>query len=158
LYIQALANRVENGLATMPPDTLVIFSAHSLPTRILDEGDPYDRQLRESAALIAARAGLTDDQWTFSYQSAGRSPEPWLGPQLQDYIVELAQKGHKNFLSVPIGFVSDHVEILFDIDIMAQDVARSLGVRLERVPSLNDDPLFVAALVDVIRQHERMPE
>lgn len=158
LYIQALAERVEAGLATMPPDTLVIFSAHSLPTRILDEGDPYDRQLRESAALIAEKAGLADEQWTFSYQSAGRSPEPWLGPQLQDYIVDLAAQGHKNLLSVPIGFVSDHVEILFDIDIMALDVARSLGVRLERVPSLNDDPLFIAALVDVIRQHERMPE
>jgi len=156
LYIRALAERVQNGLAAMPPDTLVIFSAHSLPVRIIAEGDPYDQQLRESATLIAKQAGLSDDQWTFSYQSAGRSPEPWLGPQIQDYIVELAEKGHKNLLSVPIGFVADHVEILFDIDILAQGIAQSLDVRLARVPSLNNDPLFVAALADLVRQHERV--
>ena len=141
----------------MPPDTLVIFSAHSLPVRILETGDPYDRQLRESARLIADKAGLPDERWTFSYQSAGRSPEPWLGPQLQDTIVTLAEQGHKNLLSVPIGFVADHVEILYDIDILAQGVAQPLGVRLVRVPSLNDDPVFIAALADLVRQYERMP-
>jgi len=156
LYIQALAERVENGLAAMPANTLVIFSAHSLPARILAEGDPYDAQLHETAALIAQKAGLADDQWTFSYQSAGRSPEPWLGPQLQDYIVELGEKGHRNLLSVPIGFVADHVEILFDIDIMAQRVAKSLGIRLERVPSLNDDPLFISALADLVQKYEKV--
>jgi ferrochelatase len=155
-YIQALANRVVLGLADMPPDTLVIFSAHSLPVRILDAGDPYDQQLRESARLIAERAGLPDERWTFSYQSAGRSPEPWLGPQIQDYIVTLAEQGYKNLLSVPIGFVADHVEILYDIDILAQKVAQQLGVRLVRVPSLNDDPVFIAALADLVRQHEKV--
>jgi ferrochelatase len=157
LYIQALANRVVAGLADMPPDTLVIFSAHSLPIRILEAGDPYDQQLRASARLIAAKVGLPDERWTFSYQSAGRSPEPWLGPQLQDYVVTLAEKGYKNLLSVPIGFVADHVEILYDIDILAQGVAQSLGVRLVRVPSLNDDPVFIAALADLVRQHEGIP-
>jgi ferrochelatase len=154
LYIEALANRVHDGLATMPADTLVIFSAHSLPTRIIAQGDPYDTQLRESAALIAGKVGLLPEQWTFSYQSAGRSPEPWLGPQLQDYVAELAGKGHMNLLSVPIGFVADHVEILYDIDIWAQSVARDLQVTLVRVPSLNNDPLFIAALTDLIKQHE----
>ncbi|NLX08724.1 MAG: ferrochelatase [Chloroflexi bacterium] len=155
LYIQALAERVQRGLAEMPADTLVIFSAHSLPVRILAEGDPYDAQLRESAALIAQAAGLPDARWRFSYQSAGRSPEPWLGPQLQDFVLDLAQQGHRNLLSVPIGFVSDHVEILFDIDIQARQVAEEAGVRLERVPSLNDDPLYVAALADLVgRRYE----
>jgi ferrochelatase len=156
LYIEALAQRVRNGLATMPADTFVIFSAHSLPVRIIEQGDPYDSQLRETAHLVADRAGLADDQWTFSYQSAGRSPEPWLGPQIEDYVVELAKSGHKYLLSCVIGFVADHVEILFDVDIKARQAAEKAGARLERVPSLNDDPLFIAALADLVRQHERV--
>lgn len=155
LYIQALARRVRNGLATMPADTLVIFSAHSLPQRILDEGDPYDAQLRETTRLVAEQAGLSADQWTFSYQSAGHSPEPWLGPQLEDYVIELAQQGRQNLLSVPVGFVADHVEVLFDIDIQAREAAEAAGARLERVPSLNDDPLFIAALADLVRVADR---
>jgi ferrochelatase len=151
LYLEALARRVSAGLANMPADTLVIFSAHSLPTRIIGQGDPYDDQLHETAQLVAEKVGLRDDQWTFSYQSAGRSPEPWLGPQIQDYVVELAEQGHKNLLSGVIGFVADHVEILFDIDIKAQEAAQRAGARLVRVPSLNDDPLFIAALADVVR-------
>lgn len=155
LYIEALAQRVRAGLATMPDDTHVIFSAHSLPVRIMEQGDPYDDQLRKTARLVAAQVGLSDDRWSFSYQSAGRSPEPWLGPQIEDYVVELAQQGHKNLLSCVVGFVADHVEVLFDIDIKAKQAAESAGARLERVPSLNDDPLYIGALVDLIRQHER---
>lgn len=155
LYIQALARRVSDGLAKMPADTLVIFSAHSLPQRILAEGDPYDAQLRETAQLVAERAGLPDDAWTFSYQSAGHSPEPWLGPQLEEYVVELAHQGYRNLLSVPVGFVVDHVEVLFDIDIQAREAAQAAGARLDRVPSLNDDPLFIAALVDLVRAAHR---
>ncbi len=155
LFIEALARRVERGLERMPAGTLVIFSAHSLPVRIMEQGDPYDAQLRETARLVAERVGLRPEQWTFSYQSAGRSPEPWLGPQLQDYVVELAQQGHTNLLSVPVGFVADHVEILFDIDLKAKQAAEAAGARLERVPSLNDDPLFIATLADLVRQHER---
>lgn len=151
-YIEALAQRVRAGLANMPDDTLVIFSAHSLPVRIMEQGDPYDRQLRESARLVAERVGLADERWTFSYQSAGRSPEPWLGPQIEEYVVELGQQGHKNLLSCVVGFVADHVEVLFDIDIEAQQAAQGAGVRLERVPSLNDDPLYIAALVDLVQQ------
>lgn len=158
LFIEALARRVEAGLAPMPADTLVIFSAHSLPVRIMDEGDPYDTQLRETARLVAERVGLRPEQWTFSYQSAGRTPEPWLGPQIEDYVIELAQQGHTNLLSVPVGFVADHVEILFDIDLKAKQAAESVGARLERVPSLNDDPLFIAALVDLVREHTRLPQ
>ncbi|MEZ4730613.1 MAG: ferrochelatase [Caldilineaceae bacterium] len=154
-YIQALANRVEEGLARWSAaereQVHVIFSAHSLPARILKMGDPYDRQLRETAQLVAERAGLRTEQWSWSYQSAGRSPEPWLGPQLEAYIPTLAEQGVKNLVSIPIGFVSDHVEILFDIDIEAQAAAQEHGMRLERPPALNNDPLFIDTLVEAIR-------
>lgn len=152
LFIEALAQRVRQGLANLPADTHVIFSAHSLPVRIIREGDPYDTQLRETAALTAEKAGLSESRWSFCYQSAGRSQEPWLGPQLDEYVAELADKGHRSLLSVVIGFVCDHVEVLFDIDIRAKEIAREKGVRLERAPSLNDDPLFIRTLVDLILQ------
>jgi ferrochelatase len=131
-------------------DVHVVFSAHSLPVRIIKMGDPYDSQLRETAALVAKKAGLSSEQWSWSYQSAGRSPEPWLGPQLEDYIPELAEKGIKNIVSIPVGFVCDHVEILFDIDIQAQEAARENGVRLERPPALNTDQVFMKQLADLI--------
>jgi protoporphyrin/coproporphyrin ferrochelatase len=153
--IEALANRVAMGLAEWPAteqdQVHVVFSAHSLPTRILKMGDPYDAQLRETAQLVASRANLTNDRWSWSYQSAGRSPEPWLGPQLEDHLPALAEQGIRNVISIPIGFVSDHVEILFDIDIEAQKIAHELGMRLVRPPALNDDPLYLEALVDLIQ-------
>ena len=104
----------------------VVFSAHSLPARIVETGDPYDTQVRETARLVAAKIGLPAERWSWSYQSAGRTPEPWLGPQLHDHLPKLAEHGIRNVLSVPIGFVSDHVEILFDVDIQAQAAARGL--------------------------------
>nr|MBA3530303.1 ferrochelatase [Ardenticatenales bacterium] len=156
-YLQALVNRVHEGLQRWPEPERgrvhVIFSAHSLPTRILEMGDPYDQQLRETARLVAEQAGLRDDQWSWSYQSAGRSPEPWLGPQIEEHIPVLAEQGIRDIISIPVGFVSDHVEVLFDIDIKAQEVARALGVRLERPPALNLDPLFIKQLAEVIRSH-----
>jgi protoporphyrin/coproporphyrin ferrochelatase len=154
--IQALAERVRLGLDCFPASERqsvhVIFSAHSLPVRILKTGDPYDQQLRETARLVVERAGLEEGGWSWSYQSAGRSPEPWLGPQLPEHLAALAEKGVRNVVSLPVGFVSDHVEILYDIDIQAQEVARQLGMRLERPPALNDDPLFIDALGDLVRE------
>ncbi|MCL4265515.1 MAG: ferrochelatase [Anaerolineae bacterium] len=159
--IGPLAARVQDGLNEWPEDERenvhIVFSAHSLPERILKMGDPYDSQLRETARLVAAQAGLPDGQWSWSYQSAGRSPEPWLGPQLQEYIPELAAKGVKNIVSIPVGFVSDHVEILFDIDIQAQEVAQALGVRLVRPSALNTDPVFMKQLADLIVQKANEP-
>ena len=153
--IQAFVNRVEAGLAEWPvaerEQVHVVFSAHSLPTRIIKMGDPYDTQLRETAKLIAAQAGLPDSRWSWSYQSAGRSPEPWLGPQIQEHLPVLAGEGIKNVISIPVGFVSDHVEILFDIDIQAQAVAREIGMRLVRPPALNDDALYIETLADLIK-------
>jgi ferrochelatase len=155
-YVQALANRVREGLGRWPEagqaQVHVVFSAHSLPARILETDDPYDRQLRETAGLVAAGAGLAEGQWSWSYQSAGRSPEPWLGPQIQERLVGLAHQGIRDVVCVPIGFVSDHVEILYDIDIQAAAVARGLGMRLERPPALNTDPLFIDGLVELIRE------
>lgn len=154
--IQALANRVQMGLERWPESERekvhLILSAHSLPVRIIKMGDPYDSQLRETARLVAERAGMPDARWSWSYQSAGRSPEPWLGPQLQEHIPALAEQGIRELISIPVGFVSDHVEILYDIDIQAQEVARELGVRLERPPALNDDPLFIDTLADEIER------
>ncbi|MGA2615469.1 MAG: ferrochelatase [Spirochaetia bacterium] len=153
--IEALANRVEEGLGKWPAaergKVHVVFSAHSLPARILREGDPYDAQLRETAALVARRAGLPDERWSWSYQSAGKSPEPWLGPQLEDHIPALAQRGIRDVVCVPVGFVADHVEILYDIDVEAMAAAEKAGVRLERPRALNDDPLFIDALADAVR-------
>jgi ferrochelatase len=154
--IQPLAERVWDGLSRWPKaewkNVHVVFSAHSLPARIIKMGDPYDSQLRETARLVAERAGLGDEQWSWSYQSAGRSPEPWLGPQIEEYIPELAEKGIKNIISIPVGFVCDHVEILFDIDIKAQAAAKEHGVHLERPPALNTDPVFMKQLADIIEQ------
>lgn len=154
-YVQALVGRLHDALQRWPTeqrdDVHVIFSAHSLPKRILDMGDPYDDQLRETARLVAAAADIPDERWSWSYQSAGRTAEAWLGPQLEEHIPLLAQRGVSDVISLPIGFVSDHVEILYDIDIQAQDVARKHGIRLERPPALNTEPLFIEQLADLIR-------
>jgi ferrochelatase len=153
--IDAFAARVGEGLARWPEEERdrvhVVFSAHSLPERVLAGGDPYDAQCRETARLVAERAGLEPDRWSWSYQSAGRTPEPWAGPDLGDHLVELAEQGVRDVVSVPVGFVSDHVELLFDVDVRAQGVAKRIGVRLERPPALNDDPRFVAALAEIVR-------
>jgi protoporphyrin/coproporphyrin ferrochelatase len=153
--VEALARRVQEGLSRWPAGERgkvhVVFSAHSLPARTLREGDPYDAQLRETASLVAGRAGLPAERWSWSYQSAGKSPEPWLGPQLEDHIPALAERGIHDVVCVPVGFVADHVEILYDIDIEARQVAEKAGVRLERPPALNDDPLFIQALAVAVR-------
>ena len=155
-YIRALANRVRTGFEHWPQDEWadvhVVFSAHSLPVRILKTGDPYDRQLRETATLIAQEAKLREDQWSWSYQSAGRSPEPWLGPQLEEYLPELAKKGVKKVVSIPVGFVCDHVEILYDIDIEAQNAIKDTGMTLVRPEALNTDPLFIEQLANLIKE------
>ena len=154
--IEAFTTRVEEGIARWPeadrPRVHIVFSAHSLPERVLASGDPYGEQCLETARLVAARAGLADDRWTWAYQSAGRTPEPWAGPDLGEHLEELAGRGVRDVVSVPVGFVSDHVEILFDIDHKAAAVAARLGMRLERPSALNDDPLFIGALAELVRE------
>jgi ferrochelatase len=153
--VEAFAARVDEGLSRWPEaeraGVHVVFSAHSLPERVLAAGDPYDEQCRETARLVAERADLAAGSWSWAYQSAGRTPEPWAGPDLGEHLRELAARGVRAVVSVPVGFVSDHVELLYDVDVRAQGIARDLGVRLERPPALNDDPRFVAALADVVR-------
>ncbi len=155
LLVEAFAARVRQGIDAFPADERdgvhVVLSAHSLPVRILAQGDPYQDQLWTTARLIAERAGLRPDQWSWSYQSEGRSPEPWLGPQLEDHVPALlAERGVDKVVSLAIGFVSDHVEILFDIDIEAQRAAAENGMTLVRPPSLNDDPRFVRLLAELV--------
>jgi ferrochelatase len=153
--VEAFASRVEEGIARWPEDERdrvhVVFSAHSLPQRVLDAGDPYGEQCVDTARLVAERAGLLDDRWSWAYQSAGRTPEPWAGPDLGEHLQELSARGVRDVVSVPVGFVSDHVEILFDVDVRAAGVARALGLRFERPPSLNDDPILIAALAELVR-------
>ena len=155
LLIEAFAARVREGIEQFPKgerdDVHVVLSAHSLPVRILKAGDPYQDQLWTTARLIAQRAGLRPDQWSWSYQSEGRSPEPWLGPQLEDHVPALQdERGVDKVVSLAIGFVSDHVEILFDIDIEAQRAATERGMTLVRPPSLNDDPRFTRLVAELV--------
>ena len=141
--IAFLADRIRDT------DAHVVFTAHSLPARILDEGDPYQNQLLETARLIADSAGVED--WSFSYQSESPTGEPWLGPDILDHLEELSRRGVEDVLICPIGFVSDHLEIRWDIDTEAQDRARELGLHLDRIEMPNDDPRFVHALAEIVR-------
>jgi len=154
--VAAFAARVREGLERWPEerrdDVHVVFSAHSLPQRVISSGDPYADQCHETAALVAAAVGLSDDRWSWSWQSAGRTPEPWAGPDLVEHLEALAGRGVEHVLSVPVGFVSDHVELLYDIDQRARRTAEALGLTLERPPALNDDPVFIDGLADTIRQ------
>ena len=143
-YVAVLADRVRGA------DAHVVFTAHSLPSRILDEGDPYRDQLLETSQLIAERAGL--GSWSFAFQSASATGEPWLGPDILDKLDSLRERGVERVLVCPIGFVSDHLEILWDIDVEARERAAELGVELERIESLNDDPAFIRGLAELVRE------
>ena len=153
--VSAFASRVEDGLSRWPEEERdgvhVVFSAHSLPQRVLASGDPYGEQCLETARLVAERAALPEERWSWAYQSAGRTPEPWAGPDIGEQLATLAAEGVRDVISIPVGFVSDHVEILFDIDHRAAEIAAGLGMRLERPPALNDDPAFIGALAELVR-------
>ncbi len=148
-FIEALAATTREALARFPDPTRVrvMFTAHSLPARVVAEGDPYPDELAGTAALVAGRLGLAE--YEFAFQSAGRTGEPWLGPDILEEIRRLAAAGVTELVIRPVGFVADHLEVLYDIDIEAQGVARAVGVRLERARSMNDDPIFIAGLADV---------
>lgn len=128
--------------------TRVFFSAHSLPERILAEGDPYKDQLLASSALIAQAAGTP--RWEFAFQSQSQTGEPWLGPDVLTSLTAFGAAGGKRAVVAPIGFVADHLEILFDVDIECQETAATLGIDLRRTPSPNDDPRFIEVLADVV--------
>jgi protoporphyrin/coproporphyrin ferrochelatase len=151
-YLDWLAGRVAEALAELPAPAraaaTVIFSAHSLPERILGAGDPYPDQLAATAAAVVTRAGLT--RWRIGWQSAGRTGEPWLGPDILDVIRDLAATGAAGIVVCPCGFVADHLEVLYDVDIEAQAVAADAGLPLVRTRSPNDDPEFLDALGSIV--------
>lgn len=151
-FAEVLAGRVRAALAELPEElraaATVLFSAHSVPQRVVDAGDTYPEQVRSSAAAVAATAGVT--RWSVAWQSAGRTAEPWLGPDLLGVIATLPASGVAACVVCPIGFVSDHLEVLYDIDVEAAAAARAAGVVLVRTASLDDDPAFCDVLAQVV--------
>jgi ferrochelatase len=129
----------------------VIFTAHSVPERTIAEGDPYESQAKETASLVACEAALRPEDWTFAFQSQGMSGGAWLRPRVEDTILSLKEKGHRGVFLQPIGFLCDHVEVLYDIDIGFKQFAETKSMRLWRAESLNDSPLLAAALADVAK-------
>jgi len=129
----------------------IIFTAHSVPERTIADGDPYESQAKETALLVAREAALAPEDWTFAFQSQGMSGGAWLGPRVEDTILGLKEKGQRNVFLQPIGFLCDHVEVLYDIDIAFKEFAGKQGMCLWRAESLNDSPLLAAALADVAR-------
>jgi ferrochelatase len=126
----------------------VIFTAHSVPERTIAEGDPYEQQVQETAALVARAMGLT--VYRLAFQSQGMTAEKWIGPTVESEIDELARVGCRNILLIPVGFVSDHVEILYDIDVFFREYGKGRGVAVRRSESLNDSPKFSAALASLV--------
>jgi ferrochelatase len=153
-FIALIADRARVGLAAFPPgerdSTCVVFSAHSLPVRIRTWDDPYEAQLRASCEAVAREAQL--GQWRFAWQSAGHTGEPWLGPDIVDYLETLHAEGVRTVLSVPLGFVCDHLEVLFDVDHEAMDKAESLGMTLRRTRMPNATPEFIAVLDAIVAE------
>jgi protoporphyrin/coproporphyrin ferrochelatase len=155
LLIKAFAEKLRNGwdsacreaAARLP----VIFTAHSVPQRTITDGDSYESQSKETAALVAGEVSLGPEDWAFAFQSQGMSGGAWLGPTVEATILDLKQKGHRGVFIQPVGFVCDHVEVLYDIDIAFKEFAVKQGMRLWRAESLNDSPVLTAALADLAR-------
>lgn len=157
--ITALTQRAKDAYAELERQTgsgarlKTLFSAHSLPVRIREVNDPYEHQLNETSELVANGAGISD--WQFTWQSAGRTREPWLGPDILDTLKEVAEAGYAGVLSAPIGFVSEHLEVLYDLDIEAQAAAAELGIKLVRIDMLGTDPLYMETLADAVEEASR---
>jgi ferrochelatase len=149
LLIEAFAERLA-GLAGRRPAPRVLFTAHSLPEKALANGDPYDREAKATAAAVASRLGLTG--WDFAYQSQGMTGDNWLGPTVESVLDRYASEGIREVVIDPIGFVCDHVEILYDIDILFRGYAAARGISVTRPETLNDSPTFIAALAEVARR------
>jgi ferrochelatase len=148
-FVELLADRVRGT------DAHVVFTAHSLPARILDSGDPYRDQLLETSRLVAEAAGLA--AWSFSFQSESPTGEPWLGPDILDHLESLRRQGVERVLVCPVGFVSDHLEIRWDLDVEAREKAAELGLRLERIEMPNAEPAFVRTLAGIVQRALSVP-
>ena len=151
-FIDLLAGYCKDALSAIPAAahgrTTFVFTAHSLPAAIVRKGDPYPEQLRETAAAVAARLGL--DRWEVGWQSAGRTADEWLGPDVLEILQDLARSGEKGVVVCPCGFVADHLEVLYDLDIEATRRASELDLEFARTRSPNDDPAFLDALAEVV--------
>ena len=158
LLIEAFADKLRDGwtkaCAEHGSRLPVLFTAHSVPTRTITEGDPYETQTRETAALVGKQVPEIGD-WSFAFQSQGMSGGEWLGPTVEDTIVKLRNAGHTAVFLQPIGFVCDHVEILYDIDILFRQFASERGMKLYRAESLNDSPTFARAIADLVARAAR---
>jgi ferrochelatase len=154
--IAAIVNNIQEGLSKFPQDVrravTILFTAHSLPERIVAMNDPYPEEVKGTVAAVSRF--LDGQPSSFAYQSQGRSAERWLRPTVEETIDQLARSGQRNVLVAPIGFLSDHVETLYDIDIELKQVAAGRGIRLERIAMLNDSSPFIETLVDVVLAHE----
>ena len=160
LLVRAFAEKLltgwESACRQVGSKLPVIFTAHSVPQRTITEGDPYESQSRETAALVAKTAGLADEDWSFAFQSQGMSGGPtssntWIGPTVEDMILRWKEKGHIGVFIQPVGFLCNHVEVLYDIDIGFKGFAAKRGMQLWRAESLNDSPMLIAALADLTR-------
>jgi protoporphyrin/coproporphyrin ferrochelatase len=155
-FLQALAERVEQALARYPEDVRqhvpVLFTAHSMPKRVIEKEPNYISHLKETAASVAALVGLPAGRWQFCYQSAGHTPEEWLKPDFADVMPELRRAGKTHVLIAPIQFLADHLEILYDIEIGARQQAEEQGISFARTESLNTSPLFIKALASVVSE------
>jgi ferrochelatase len=151
-FVAFVAGRIRESLLQWPEQerraVVTVFSAHSLPVRIREWNDPYETQLLDSCRAVAEAAGI--DNWRFAWQSAGETGEPWLGPDIVDVVATMASEGVRHALSVPIGFVCDHLEVLYDIDHEASRKAEETGITLRRVRMPNDDPAFIDVLASVV--------
>ncbi len=155
LFMDALAAHVRAARLSFDPTqreaVKILFTAHSLPAAVVEGGDPYQAQLQETTARLVDRLALPPGAWEFCFQSAGATSARWLGPAIEDVILRLCKAGQKNILVAPIGFLADHVEILYDLDIEARSLAAAHGARLERIESMNTSPEFITALAAIVR-------
>ena len=160
-FVQALADRLTYTLSCLPADEAegasVLMTAHSLPRRVADQEPDYLAQLRATAEAVARAAGLPQDGWTFCWQSAGHEPGEWMKPDFADLMPEIAALGGRSVVVVPVQFLADHLEILYDVDVGAREQAERCGLDFHRIESLNDDPGLIQALTAVARSTLEMP-
>lgn len=153
LLIEGIAAKVNEALGRFSapdrPSVPILFSAHSLPERILRENDPYPDELAETVSLVMEKVGGNPHR--FAYQSQGRTPEPWLGPDAAAVIDQIHGEGHRNLIMAPIGFISDHMETLFDVDVMYREQCGAAGIHFERAGSLNASPHIIGAMAAAVR-------
>lgn len=153
-YIEGVAEKIQEVFPNFPEekkdDVRIVFTAHSLPMRLMEYYGPYPRQLNETCELIAQK--LNHKKWTFSYQSVGKSRMPWLGPDIVDAVKDLHKEGEKYLLVCSIGFIVDHFEVIFDLDIEAKPEAEKLGMQFERAKTLNDSPSLTRTLTDLVKK------